>query len=262
MLTVTQRSELASRGLTYLHAVISRDQAATIEDRIWAFLAKRGIDRTDRTTWPPGGLMSGLQGLRQAGAFAPFSNARLFAVVDQLLGAGTWTKPRQEGQALLSFPQPEPWEIPHKVWHFDLPAKGPIDCFHAVRVFGYAATVAPRGGGTLLVEGSPELVRRMVERSPDHNAGQSADVRRRLAARSPWFKALTSAGSDRIAQFMIDGDEIDGVRVRVIEATGEPGDVCIMHPWMLHNIANNCADRPRMMMTQTFLRDDNVYYAP
>jgi hypothetical protein len=30
---------------------------------------------------------------------------------------------------------------------------------------------------------------------------------------------------------------------------------------MLHNIARNCADRPRMMMTQTFLRDDNIGYS-
>ena len=41
---------------------------------------------------------------------------------------------------------------------------------------------------------------------------------------------------------MTDGDEVDGVRVRVIEAIGNAGDVCLMHPWMLHNIAKNCAD--------------------
>ena len=181
--------------------------------------------------------MSNVQGLRQAGVFAPFANDALFAVVDQLLGDDTWSKPRQEGQALISFPQPEPWEIPHKTWHFDLPAKGALNGFQAVRMFGYAATVGPRGGATLLVEGSHELVRRMVERSPNHNAGQSADVRRRLAGRSAWFKALTTAGGDRVDRFMADGDEVDGVRVRVVEATGNAGDVCFMHPWMLHNIA-------------------------
>jgi hypothetical protein len=29
---------------------------------------------------------------------------------------------------------------------------------------------------------------------------------------------------------------------------------------MLHNIAMNCADRPRLMMTQTYLGTDNPYY--
>ncbi len=261
MLTAAQLDELQTRGLTYLRALISSEQAAAIEDRIWTFLARRGIDRTDRATWPPGGLMSNVQGLRQAGVFAPFANDALFAVVDQLLGRDTWSKPRQEGQALISFPQPQPWEIPHKTWHFDLPAKGTVDGFQAVRMLGYAATVGPRGGATLLVEGSHELVRRMVERSPNHNAGQSADVRRRLAGRSAWFKALTTAGGDRVDRFMADGDEVDGVRVRVVEATGNAGDVCFMHPWMLHNIAPNAADRPRLMMTHTFLRDDNIYYS-
>jgi hypothetical protein len=261
MLTAAQLDELRTRGLTYIRTLISSEQAAAIEDRIWTFLARRGIDRADRSTWPPGGLMSNVQGLRQAGVFAPFANDVLFAVVDQLLGPNTWTRPRQEGQALISFPQPDPWEVPHKTWHFDLPAKGAMDGFQAVRLFGYAATVGPRGGATLLVEGSPELVRRMVERSPNHDAGQSADVRRRLAGRSAWFKALTTAGGDRVDRFMADGDEVDGVRVRVVEATGNAGDACFMHPWMLHNIARNVADQPRLMMTHTFLRDDNIYYS-
>jgi len=59
---------------------------------------------------------------------------------------------------------------------------------------------------------------------------------------------------------MLDVDEVEGIRVRVVEATGNAGDVCLMHPWMLHNIAMNCSDRPRFMMTQTYLRNDNVYY--
>lgn len=256
MLDVEQQTELATRGVTYVRALISAAEAAAIEDRVWKFFGKRGIDRHDRATWPPGGLMSGVQGLRDASA--PFSNAQLYSIVDQLLGANTWTKPRP-GQALVTFPEPEPWQIPHNTWHFDVPARGPIDRYDAVRVLGFIATVAPHGGGTLFVEGSHELTRRMVAQR-DGDAGQSSDVRRRLAKRSAWFAALGRAGGDRIAQFMTDGDEIDGVRVRVVEANGTAGDVCIMHPWMLHNIAKNCSDRPRMMMTQTFLRDGNAYY--
>jgi len=261
MLTDEQRTDLAHRGITYVRELIPRERAAAIEDRIWAFLGKRGIHRTDRATWPPGGLMSGVQGLRQAEVFAPFTNEHLIDVANELLGAGAWTKFRHDAQALLSFPESGPWQIPHKLWHFDMPARGPTDRFDAVRVLGFVSRVAPQGGGTLLVEGSHELTRRMVERAPGGNAGQSADVRRRLAGRSPWFKALQTEGADRIARFMVDGDEIDGVSVRVVEATGDGGDVCIMHPWTLHTTAMNCADRPRMMLSQTFLRDDNVYYA-
>jgi len=260
MLSDAQLGELTDRGFTYLRALISPEQAAAIEARIWDFLARRGIARDDRATWPEGGLQSGLQGLREAGVFAPFSNARLHGIIDQLLGAGVWTPPRQEGQALLTFPEPGPWVLPHKVWHFDLPARGVVDRFEAVRLLGFVATVAPHGGGTLMVEGSHRLVQRMVAQAPTGSAGQSADVRRRLARQSPWFAALQSPGGERIDQFMRDGDEVDGVPVRVVETTGTAGDVCFMHPWMLHNFSMNCADRPRMMMTQTFLRDGNVFY--
>jgi hypothetical protein len=70
--------------------------------------------------------------------------------------------PPRPGQALVTFPEPEPWQIPHNTWHFDVPARGPIDRYDAVRVLGFIATVAPHGGGTLFVEGSHELTRRMV----------------------------------------------------------------------------------------------------
>jgi len=259
MLTAAQRHELETHGFTYLRGVISSTEAGAIEDRIWAFLARRDIQRTDPRTWPCG-LLTHVQELRKTHVFAPFTNALLASVVDELLGEGSWTQNNDAGQALLSFPEPGPWQIPHKTWHFDLPAKGPTDRLYVVRAFGYAATVAPRGGATLFVEGSPQLMRRMVEESPDGAAGRAADARRRLTARSAWFKSLCSAGGDRIDRFMVDGDELDGVRMRVVEAIGNAGDVCLMHPWMLHNIAMNCADRPRFMMTQTFLRHDNVYY--
>jgi hypothetical protein len=259
MLTAAQRDEFATRGFTYLRRVVAPDDAAAIEDRIWTFLAGRGIERADRTTWPSG-LLTGIQDLRKSKAFAPFSNDRVSAAMDDLLGAGTWSQNNDAGQALLSFPEPGPWRVPYRTWHFDLPAKGDTDRLYVVRIFGYAATVEPRGGATLFVEGSPELVRRMVCDAPGNDAGQSSDVRKSLIARSAWFKALCKTGGDRVDRFMLDGDEVDGIRVRVIEATGDAGDVCLMHPWMLHNIAMNCADRPRFMMTQTYLHKENVYY--
>lgn len=46
---------------------------------------------------------------------------------------------------------------------------------------------------------------------------------------------------------MVEGDLVDGVDVRVVELTGEPGDLVVMHPWLLHNISMNVADTPRMM---------------
>jgi len=59
---------------------------------------------------------------------------------------------------------------------------------------------------------------------------------------------------------MVDGDEIDGVRVRVAELTGEAGDVTVMLPWTMHNFSMNCSPEPRLMVTHTVLRNDQRFY--
>jgi hypothetical protein len=46
------------------------------------------------------------------------------------------------------------------------------------------------------------------------------------------------------------GSELDGVQVRVGEMLGEPGDVILMHPLILHAPTPNVLATPRMMLTQ------------
>jgi hypothetical protein len=104
------------------------------------------------------------------------------------------------------------------------------------------------------------LVRRLIARTPDHDAGSSSDLRKTLARQHRWFAALLGDGADRARQFMVDGDEIDGVRVRVGELTGEAGDVTVMSPWTMHNFSMNCSSAPRLMVTHTVLRNDQRFY--
>ncbi len=137
------------------------------------------------------------------------------------------------------------------MWHFDIPARGPANGFGALRCLGFVNDVAARGGGTLVVEGSHQLVRALVAASPANDAGQSGDVRRVLAQPSPWFAALSEPGGDRIRRFMDTGDTIDSV----VELTGAPGEVVLMHPWVLHNISMNVADTPRMMTSFSAFND-------
>ena len=59
---------------------------------------------------------------------------------------------------------------------------------------------------------------------------------------------------------MIDGDEIDGVRVRVAELTAQAGDIVVMLPWTMHNLAMNCAVTPRLMVTHPIYRVDQDYW--
>lgn len=259
MLTDEQLVELRTRGWTRLEAMVSPADVDGIMDRLWAFFAKRGIDRHHPGTWPVGLTLKN-PGIRQSGIFEVFATPTTAALVDELLGAGSWGDDTKWGPALVTFPQPGPWQLPHKNWHFDLPGRGNPDRPAAARLFGFVSHVEDQGGGTLVVQGSHELVRRMVSTSPDHDAGQSLDLRQKLAGMHPWFAALAHPGNGRVEQFMLDGDEVDGVPVKVAELTGRPGDVVAMMPWTLHNFSMNCAATPRFMVTHTVLRDDHTFY--
>ena len=138
--------------------------------------------------------------------------------------------------------------MPHAHWHIDLGAK-PQDP-RLARLFLVLAPSRPGGGGTGYVEGSHRLIQAMMQAAG--RALPSAQARKALAARSPWFSALTSVptGEDRVQRFMHDGSELDGVSVRMCEMLGGPGDVILMHPMMLHAPMPNVLATPRMMLTQ------------
>lgn len=256
MLSSQQRAELATLGHTRIRGVVDADVAGAMADRVWALLARRGIDRADRATWPVG-FQSKLQGLRQSRTFDGFGTPAVAEVVHGLLGTTGATSGQPWGPALVTFPESGPWTLPSRIWHLDLPGRGDPDQPSVARLFGYVTDVAPQGGGTLVVEGSHELVRRMVAASPHRDAGSSSDIRRRLVARHPWFKALHDEDAgDRIERFMVDGDEVDGVRVRVAELTADAGDVVVMLPWTMHNLSMNVAARPRFMVTHSVYAGD------
>ncbi len=46
----------------------------------------------------------------------------------------------------------------------------------------------------------------------------------------------------------------DGVSLQVVELTGEPGDVFVTHPWLLHAPSANCGELPRMVLTERIRR--------
>jgi hypothetical protein len=47
---------------------------------------------------------------------------------------------------------------------------------------------------------------------------------------------------------MAEADD-DGVAVRVVEVTGQPGDAFVCHPSLLHAVSVNCRTVPRLMRT-------------
>jgi ectoine hydroxylase-related dioxygenase (phytanoyl-CoA dioxygenase family) len=78
-----------------------------------------------------------------------------------------------------------------------------------------------------------------------------ARVRTALATH-PWLHGLWEPGydGDRMQRYMNEGTVIDGVLLRVIELTGEPGDIVLMHCDSFHAAAPNRLSTPRMMLTE------------
>lgn len=251
MLSSSQQREFAQHGLVRLPGAIERRDVTAMCDHLWRELADLyQIDRGAPETWTAL-RPSGFQSLVRSDAFAPMASPAVRAALDDLLGSGCWQAPTHWGLPLVTFPRTGRWEIPSGEWHLDFPATAD-EALGVARIFAFVSTVPPQGGGTLALAGSHRLIRRLAVRIRPGGVLRSADARKHLIRTDPWLASLWSADvDDREQRFMTDGATIDGIELRVSELTGEPGDVVLMHPWILHAAAPNCRTQPRLMLTQS-----------
>jgi hypothetical protein len=134
-------------------------------------------------------------------------------------------------------------------WHWDNPCELHLDHPKALFVVSFIGPVAPGGGGTLILSGSPRLLiqrERGIPASQRH--GSIAMLRERFHNSGPWLMTLTGQApspADRTAVFMDRETTVDGVPLHVVELTGEPGDMVFCHPVMVHCVAPNRGTRPR-----------------
>ena len=236
--------EFERDGVLVLHRAFDPTGLA---DELWRGITSRNpIDRDDPSTWPVGAVGT-LTKFGKSGVFAGIASEQLASAITALLG-GNWAEAGRWGQPLITFPTTGPWNVPSVHWHIDMPFTRPLS---AVRMFAYLSTVRTGGGGTLVVAGSHRL-------ASAHEGVRSADLRKRLAAQHDWFRELLRPEGDhtrdRQRELMDTGATLEGVRVRVVELTGEPGDIVLWHPSLLHTIAPNCTAEPRFMLTHTAYR--------
>ncbi len=133
-------------------------------------------------------------------------------------------------------------------------------------MFTCLAKVSPQGGATLAVAGSPRLAQGLAGARGMAKI-RSADVRKGLIQRYTWMRDLCSfdASVDRVQHFMNVATTLEDVEVRVVELTGEPGDVYLVHPLMMHASSTNCLTVPRMVLSTTVYQrgiDWSVLYGP
>lgn len=250
-LTPQHREDFERDGVFRLRGFYAPQAVAQMAQTLWADLGRRfQIDPQRPETWKnkqPGKF----QRLQHSGAFAAMNSPQLATLGDAFLGEGRWQAQKQGGHPLVTFPNGA-WDIPHRNWHLDMPATGLRGALTALRVFTFLEPVQPRGGGTLYVSGSHRMVAALANEVPADAPVRSAELKAALGPADPWFADLFQPeGEDRIQRFLEEGAVVRGVPVKVEEMTGEPGDVMVMHPAVLHTFAPNARDRPRLMLVTT-----------
>jgi len=235
-LTADQAEIYARDGVVRLSRLIPFPDIEAMRAAVW-----RKLDARPERAARPSKLTA------RDGEFDAIGSPAVRALLDSLLGE--WDEPVRWGLPLVAFHTGEAaWDVPHRNWHVDL--GGLPGDYSLARFFVVLEPSRPGGGGTGYVVGSHRLFAAIAEREGRFRS--SAEARRGLIAHAPWFGELSSIrpGEDRIRRFMHDGAEVDGVGVRVCEMLGEPGDVIVMHPLMLHAPMPNVLATPRMMLTQ------------
>jgi hypothetical protein len=244
----------ATTGIVRIDDAFDPGDAARMVDDVWELLrAKHGIRRHDRSTWPSAPVAD-LAALRRGDTFGAVLTDRVRSSVGEVLDPRPWQLREPWGQVLLTFPSDRRigWSVPAEHWHVDLAPDGRSEV--VLRMFGFLAPVPPGGGGTLVVEGSAAAVAALHRRQP---LRRSKEVKPALRASHPWWELLFAGDRDldpgaRDAA-LLAGADVEGGHVRVVELTGEPGDVVLMHPWTVHAGSTNTSDAPRFMVTGSAL---------
>jgi hypothetical protein len=237
-------------GYVVVRQAFPRADGLAMERQWWSELEEaHGIRRDDRTSWHQ--ITGDLKAAKRDPLQARILTGRVRGVFDDLLGESAWSPPRNWGRSLVTFPGRGTWEVPARHWHWDNPCELHLDHPRALFVVSFIGSVGPQGGGTLILSGSPRLLIQQERRIPaSQRHGLGAMPWERFHRSHPWLMALTGLApspADRIAAFMDTETIVDGVPLRVVELTGEPGDMVFCHPVMVHCVAPNRGARPRFM---------------
>lgn len=254
----------AQTGVVKLHGVFTEEAAREMRDVVWRDLFhSEGVVREDRGTWRRKTPRSKLARAKRDLIFAALLGEQLREVADALLGTDWVTSPAY-GNLLVDFPDADRWHLPAQdgFWHCDFGRYPAMDPLPALRVFAVFGRVAPGGGATLLVAGSGRMLMRYMDSNPDTPHSLKADVP--WHQEIPYLRDLTLAELPRARdavqdelrrrRFMDTVTDVEGIPARVVEASGNPGDVYVCHPWTIHTKAPNASDEPRFLRAPTLLR--------
>ena len=248
LLTADDARHFVECGYVVIHDAFSREIAASITASAWDELeGEYDVDRHTPATWHRDARGGGIGGyVRTKGSGRKFvlnkdAPKALAAQADVLGGL----ERIRDGDRLawgdaaignLGMPDERPWQPPgvqqrgwHKDgWHFRHFLDSPEQGLLTVPIY---STIEPRSGGTFLAIDS---LPRVAELLAEHPEGIHPDGVQGAGYLIPGL-------IERCASF--------------IELTGEPGDLVIVHPFLLHRVSRNPSARPRFIANMAVVLD-------
>ena len=219
-LTLEQREQFLAQGYIVLHDCFSREFAAQWVERAWMRL---GYDADDPATWTKSRIHMPSQEFVDVREFAP----KVWGAVCELLGGEERVRqPYRFSDAMivnLNDGADKPWQPPSASvpgWHkdgdffrhfLDSPEQGLLTLV-------LWSDALPQGGSTFVAADSVAPVARFLARHPEGVLPNDYD-----------FRGLITECHD------------------FREATGQVGDVYLLHPYMLHASSQNALARPRFL---------------
>ena len=227
--------EFEQNGIVRLAGALPRADADRMTQAIWNFLERKtGARSEDPATWTAswnGQPAVSFKTLKRHGAFSAVMNDNVRAALDGVFGVDGWKQPGKGGQILVTYPNSREWAMPTEVWHMDAGFGRPTWPTYAIKLFALLADHEPGGGATLAIAGSHLLVDQYTPtlRETQHGGGKER-----------WNRFMRETGLIEEVQ--------RGDATRVVEMTGEAGDVYLTHLHTFHCASPNASTRPRMML--------------
>jgi len=267
VLSEEQIAHFMEKGWVKVEQAFPREEALKVQNFLWDRLAEHGVDRHDRSTWTKPVVRLG----NYTDSVADGCNTdRLTGAVEDLVGEGRWLEGDKKHNAIwggfiINFGP----EVPGG-WHYDgSHFRHYLDSWEQGLLFiGLFSEVRPGGSGTLVAEGSHNIVAKVLAQHPE---GLPLGEAIKLCNRHPWLAELVgglhkgkaasediysdevatdnrAAKKAHLAKFMNETyHDPDGFSLRVVETTGGPGDVVLCHPFLYHAPSDNELGIPRFM---------------
>ncbi|WP_165822590.1 phytanoyl-CoA dioxygenase family protein [Paenibacillus montanisoli] len=251
-------------GYVRVEEAFPRQNALEAQKFLWSKVEEQGILKEDKSTWTQ--AMVHLKEQFTGEVFQACNTQRFADAIEDLIGVGRWKEYAvydrndqitQWGWWPINFSAgaDKEWDVPTDGWHWDGMQRphyvdSPEQGLLPLCVF---SDIGPRGGSTLVAEGSHRIVARFLEK---YNDGPMLDEAIEITNREhPWLAELTAVRGkerlqegSRIERFM-NRTHVDefGTHLRVVETPASAGDVYLCHPMLYHSASQNHSGVPRFM---------------